>query len=424
MVGRIFIMFLCALLLIALWSGIGREAIKSTPDDFFYSRPPTPAPNVLLVSVAHVANVLFLIWVVWTVVEWFGRAGMGVSLLNHAAAMTRLGLPLRQGLKRCAGRLGKTARHELDAVLSGLDEGQLFGDAMSRPLVRKRGELRPKMLGLVSLAEAETLRAGEMSGNLGEAVALVVEGRMSGWRRSRALWGMAYSFLVLLAVAQAGVGFFVTNPMLLRMFKEFSMLLPPPTLLALAIGAPASAGFRVLAAVGVLWVVIGRLGGGWTLGRLPPLWRRLAGLPACALGLGRRRWLARVCHDLAMLLRVGTPAPRALEIVAEATKNPWRADRLLKAARLCGQGVDLGAALTQARVDPAVAWVAGVQTHGGEISAALRRLGDEYVARAAWAERVALEVGSLVVIAIAGLFTVLMAFGLVLPIWKLAASMG
>ena len=357
------------------------------------------------------------------------RRRLGGILLSQAAALTRLGLSLRRGLAACADKLGGASREDALEVRSALDQGALLGDAMGRVPVRKRGlsllRVRP---GLVSPAEAETLRVGEMSGQLGHAVELALaERRRRGEGQTWALVAACYTgFLLVFIGAIASCAVIFVMPRSRRMFDEFGLRLPAVTRQLHEFG-PAVWG--PMAAATLALVLLG-LCVSWRLrpavraeSSLRNALRRLASWAPYHLGPLRRLAVAEFVRDLAMLLRVGTPAHRALDVIGQGTLTPWLRDRVCEAARLCRQGVGLGDALDQAGVDHRVAWFGRALGRGGEACQALTRLADDYEVRTAWSSSLLIRFAMPMVIVLIGMAVAVFVIGMYMPIIKLTGAM-
>ena len=149
-------------------------------------------------------------------------------------------------------------------------------------------------------------------------------------------------------------------PKFKRMFRELSLELPPATrkLVEVADGEWSVWIFAVALIAACTVVALAR---SRPMRRTPKekanFTQRIAYLVPFLHRTMRQMILAEFCRELAMLIRVGTPAPRALEVLAGGTLNPWFRDRVRKAAELCESGHDLADAFEKARVDHRVAWL-------------------------------------------------------------------
>ena len=138
----------------------------------------------------------------------------------------------------------------------------------------------------------------------------------------------------------------------------------------------------------------------------------------------RRAHLAEFCRELGMLLRVGTPAPRAFRVIADGTMNPWFRDRVRRAAELCEGGVNLADALDRARLDHRVGWFARAAGTTGDLATGLYELGEDYAARTSWAISVAARLIPPMLILGVGFIVAWVVVALLLPLVSLMNAMG
>jgi len=361
-------------------------------------------------------------------------------LLEHIGVLTRLGMPLVQGLMACQSGLWRGSMRDLTATVDRLSEGHLLGDALALAPKTSRGlsgalerlisavQLEPAA-SLVSPAEAEVLRVGEMTGNLSGAVSLSLAER----RRSLALRASLYASLtyaVLLAVVVLGLfgsASIVILPRLEKLFQEITVELPRLTswLVSAARERVYVWGLLLFAVL----VLLGRLkrfmGRGATPRRrvLAEWWQRLVFLVPPWRGILQRQCLGEFRRELAMLLRVGVPAPRALRVIAEGTLNPWFRDRVRRAAHLCEQGADLASALAEAAADPDAAWLARAMRNPDDLCLALSRLADDASSRCSLTLAVLARLAPAVIVLTVGAVVAVFCFGVMLPLVAAAASL-
>ena len=366
---------------------------------------------------------------------------LGTFLLEHIGVMARLGLPLAQGLSACKAQPSRGSRKDLRDVEDGLSKGLLVGDALGRVPCRRKGlwdklehacqvvqlELKPR---LVTPAEAEVLRIGEMSGDLAGAVRLVLEER----RRFAQLRNWLYTAFIypvfVLCVAGsllAGILIYIV-PKFRAMFDEYDIDLPAMTQRLERFAAASAAAWYWLVPVllGLIWVLRARAK--WVrplmrgCGRTREFLQRLLYLIPFSLGVMRRMLLAEFCTEVAMLLRVGTPAHRALHVVAEGTMNPWFCDRVRRAAELCEGGVDLASALDKANLDRRAAWFSRGARDAANLAESLHSLADDYRARVSWSVSVAIRLVPPIVILGIGVAVGYVVIALFLPLVKMVST--
>ncbi len=406
---------------------------------------------------------LFLIlWILFFVFLWFigmffwtavafgnpivavRRRLFSTFLLEHILALTRLELPLQTSLSAFVSGISRGSRRDIEDLEQGLiKEGLLLGDALARVPRPYRDwfgwfvHLRPRIgptpaKRLVTSSEAEVLRIGEMSGDLRRAIEVVLaeRGRFADLKRS-----LYFAFLYPAQVLIIAGGIFsgiltYIMPKFRKMSYEMDVSLPAMTQNLTAFADFARNYWYWL----VLFIIF--LSSAFMRGRnlLRPLGRgsrtvsdfvqRLLYLVPFIHASMRRALLAEFCRELAMLLRVGTPAHRALQVISEGTMNPWFRDRVRRAAELCEQGVDLGAALDQARLDRRTGWFGGTSASNADLAEALHRLSEDYTSRIVWTTSVAARLVPPMIILCLGIFVGFAVIGLFLPLVKLMGSIG
>jgi type II secretory pathway component PulF len=362
-------------------------------------------------------------------------------LLEHFAALVRLRLPLQDFAVACRNDVSNASGRDMAEVESGLRDGRLLGDALGcvplprkglRAFIQSVGNFLPGGLArLVTPAEAEVLRVGETSGNLDTALRLVLDER----RKSTGLMASLYvSLLYPLAVVVImsgilwGIATFIV-PKWRRMYEELDIALPGLTQLVFDFFRNFWM-FLVLIPIGlpvlfILWTARKRLremhrsetgaSGGF---------RRFLLAPSFFLGIGAKQRMTEFCRELAMLLRVGTPAHRALEVLAGGTMNPWFRERVRRAQQFCEKGVPLSRALEQADLDRRAAWYARAEGNPVEIADGLLEVGDEYSGKHRLALAVVKELIGPVAIFTVGVFVGCVFVSMFLPIIKLMGSIG
>lgn len=364
------------------------------------------------------------------------RRMFSTFLLEHIRALTRLNLPLTNGLSQSSQRLSHGRQEALRLVTEALAEGQLVGDALASVTIESERRLGRwarfwPSRKLVSPAEAEVLRVGEMSGNLPEALRLAVEER----RRFAEMRGqLVAEFIYPLVLAMVLSGLFalivlVVLPRYAMIYEELGMKLPALTVHVLEMRHWGTVHLWFLpVALIVLFIAFGLrhslrrpfLRGA---GAMSARWFEAAyAIPFHQRSM-RRAQLKEFCRELAMLLRVGTPAPRALRVIAEGTLNPWFRERVRRAADLAERGAALGDALDHAGVDRRAAWFARSLADRADLSEALMRLGDDYAASFSWTVSVAARTAPPLAIMAIGALVACVVIGLFLPILKLMNSL-
>ena len=372
---------------------------------------------------------------------WMGllRRAFSLLVLEHIYALAKLGLPLTRGMNYCAqGMLSRTSRDDLREVELGLQQGLLVGDALAR--VPQGGLLHhtsrlvtPSTANrLINPAEAEVLRVGEMSGNLAEAVQLVLtERRRHSSIRSSLLAASFYPLALLTVIGGvlAGVMTFIV-PKFKKMFEELNVELPAitQTLIGAAdIVATQWYWFLMMIVMLVTAVLLfrprlrARERHDWRWGE--PVERLIERIPFVYWPL-RRAQLAEFCHEMAMLLRVGTPAHRALQVIAEGTLSPWMRERTTLAADLAESGKSLGEALDAAGLDHRAAWFGHALADRADMADALKRLGDDYAEHVSWSAALAVRLIPPLIVLVLGTCVAWVVISIFMPLIKLVNGLG
>jgi len=400
---------------------------------------------VLLSVLVGLALVLWILvaTAIGNPIRLFRRRIFSTFLMEHLAAITRLRLPWERSLDACGARLSRGSQRDLRDVSRNLNEGLLLGDALAlaprspgnlverfRRLVEAFQLLPPPKL--VTPAEAEVLRVGEMSGDLERAFNELLKsrrrfGELRAWMYAALLYPIAV-LLVLFGVISGVLTFIV--PKFKMIFFEFDAPLPVMSLLVTDVADFVKYSSYWMFPLLLLAIFIisrySRLLRPLLRKRrlLSDLLQRAVYLLPFVHGSMRRMLLAEFCRELAMLLRVGTPVPRALRVIAEGTMNPWFRDRARRAAKLCESGIDPGAALDRVGLDHRAGWFARAAANTLDLADALHRLANDYLDHISWTASVALRLLPPIVIVCVGALVGFIVIGLFSPLVALVNLMG
>jgi len=378
-------------------------------------------------------------------VYFVGQAGavrrtlLSTLLLEQMSALIRLGLPLRRGLEPCEREIGRASRRDLEEVEAGLAAGELLGDALAS--VPSRGvslrvlifrflclvQFRP-VPRLVSPAEAEALRIGERSGDLLGALDLVLRRRRRSHDIRRMLWNSLFYplFAGMAAAALLGSVSIYIVPKMARMFEELDLALPTWTQRVIDLPYAHLYGCAVFAALFIFLIVrLAQLSRPLTPGRrsLTDWTRRILFLLPFIRGATRRLFLIEFCCEAAMLLRMGTPADRALEVIAEGTVHPVYQGRLMRAVEWLRRGEPLADSLEKAGFDGRVVMTVRMAESASDLPEALRSLGEEFAARSNWASNMVVQIVPPILILVLGLLIAAVVVGLFLPLVRLTYAL-
>ena len=359
------------------------------------------------------------------------RRIFGTMLLEHISALARLGLPVAKGIGTSAPRRSFGWRKDLERIEKGLEEGRLIGDALALVPGEDFMGYNPAHK-LVSPAEAEVLRIAEMTGSLGHGIELVLlERRRFASLQNWAFGVFAYPAAVLLVVLSllSGLMTFVV-PKFAAMFRELDVALPTMTHYLISFADRFKQWWVFLVPLVVLAIILYKRRSVFMRslirgkGRLRDALQRAIYLVPFIHGGIRRAHLGEFCRELAMLLRVGTPAHRALAVIGEGTMNPWFRERVKRAAVLCEHGMGLDVALDKTGLDQRIGWFAQTMTSAPELADSLDVLGEDYMQEVSWPLIVAARIVPPTMVVVIGVLVGFVVVSLFMPLIQLMGSMG
>ncbi len=334
-----------------------------------------------------------------------------IALNEEIAGMARAGLPLDQGLAALAREMGKGRLQQVTATLA---KDLRAGQTLPQALERQAGRVPPFYAGLVA--------AGIRTGRISEVLAtLTVYARALVSLRTIIVDAFFYPTVVLVFAFAlfAFLSFFVL-PQFEQIFRDFGMTLPVLTEAVLAIGRQP----LQLVVFPVLMLVVGLfllrlIMRSTEAGRY--LWAQAIYTVPVVGTLIRSARLAAFTELLAILVDHETPLPEALRLAGEASSDPVMAVTARQMHEGLSQGHSLGAVLRGRGLVPEwVAWTAGLGEQRGSLGKTLHLIAEMY--RRQVEMRAALLRSVLppfLVIATAGVFTILFVFAMMLPMVKL-----
>ncbi len=338
-----------------------------------------------------------------------------LALNEEIRALVRAGVPLERGLLMAArelrGRLGR-----ITSVLAGR---LARGESLVEALESERQVLPPLYRAVVE--------AGARSGQL--PVALEGLARyVRGYSEARAAIGLAlwYPLIVLILGYGLLIGLLtLAVPRFLSSFESLFLTIPAPLRwlgwLGETVGYWWAVGPIALVILAIAWVRSGRAAlfqsSAWGWLRLFP-WMSsiLANYEA-----------ANFAELLALLLEHQVTFPKALVLAAESTGNA----RLTRGASALADAISRGepAAGALASIDrhaflPMLRWVLATGPEQGSLSGALRNLGGHYRKRGKYqAEKLAIFLPTVLMIAIGASATMFYALALFLPVVNLLSQL-
>ncbi len=339
----------------------------------------------------------------------------GLDLLVFSRQMYTLqkaGVPI---LRALAGLQASTDKRALINVIAdlraGLDQGRELATTMAR---------HPAVFDGFYVA---MIRVGEMTGRLTESFSRLADHIESELDlRERVKQALRYPTMVLVAIAIAlvVVNVFVI-PTFATVFAGFKAELPLLTRALLGFSGWMLRWWPLLLAAAI--------GGGWALkawlatpaGRYR--WDRLKLRLPVAGPIVLKATLARFARSFAMASRSGVPITRAMTVVAQTVDNAWVGARIERMR----DGVERGESLSRCAAasgvfTPIVLQMISVGEETGELDTLLVEIAEMYERDTDYAIKGLSAAIEPILLAVIGVFVLLLALGIFLPLWNLGQA--
>ena len=336
----------------------------------------------------------------------------GEDLLIFSRQMYTLqkaGVPI---LRALAGLQASTPKRSLVSLIAdvrhSLDQGRELAAAMAR---------HPAVFNGFYVA---MIRVGEMTGRLTEAFARLAEHiEFELDVRARIRQALRYPTMVTVAI---GLALVVVNlfviPAFASVFAGLKAELPLLTRLLIGFSAWMVAWWPLLAATGV--------GGAWAVrawlatsdGRYR--WDRAKLRLPLAGPIVLKATLARFARSFAMASKSGVPIARAMTVVAQTVDNAW-VGACIERMR---DGIERGESLSRCAAasgvfTPVVLQMIAVGEETGELDALLIDIAEMYERETDYAVKGLSSSIEPLLLAVIGVFVLLLALGIFLPLWNL-----
>ncbi|HEX5421814.1 MAG TPA: type II secretion system F family protein [Gammaproteobacteria bacterium] len=329
-------------------------------------------------------------------------------------AITKAGLPLLAGMKSLAASTPNTAlRTALEAVIESLQTGRDLASSLARSP------------GIFSKFYISVVRVGEASGTLETAFLRLYEYLGMEQRiREKVKAALRYPATVVVAISVAiTIITFWVLPRFAPIFAALGNHLPWATRVLLGVSG-FGAHYWYLVVAGVTAAVVGcRLYVRDGDGRYR--WDKLKlRLPVIG-GIVHRAMLARLCRSFALTLEAGVPMIQSLSMIARAIGNEYLTERVL-ALR---DGIERGEGLqhtaqTAQLFTPLALQMVGVGEETGTLGEMLDEVADFYEREVDHdLERLNATLEPMLIVAV-GVMVLILALGVFLPMWDLAATAG
>ena len=329
-------------------------------------------------------------------------------------ALNKAGVPLVRGLRSLTESTAHPLLHEvLERIVEDVQAGRELSTAMAA---------HPRVFSNLMVAMA---RVGENTGRLEEAFLRMGQYlELERDTRERIGAALRYPLLVVIAIGIAiGVVNILVIPAFAGVFARAKAELPLPTRVLIAISDvfvacwPLMLGGLVVAAIGAyawLQTPAGRYR--WDKWKLS--------LPVVG-SIVHRATLSRFARAFAMAASAGVPLLQTLAVVSRAVGNEFVGDRVLQMRN----GVERGDTLTRTAAatnlfTPLTLQMLGVGEETGQVDAMLEEVAGFYEREVDYEiKNLSAAIEPILIVAV-GLMVLVVALGVFLPMWDLAAGVG
>jgi len=329
-------------------------------------------------------------------------------------AITKAGLPLLRGLQSIAASTpNEILRATLSSVIDNLQAGRELSFALGR------------FPDVFTKFYVSVIRVGESSGTLDTAFLRMYEYLSLEKRiRDKLKTALRYPATVVIAigVAIAIITLFVL-PKFAPVFAALGNNLPWATRVLLGVSGFASHYWYVVAAAVIAATVAFRLWVRDPVGRYK--WDKLKLRTPVIGGIVRRASLAQITRSFALTLEAGVPIIQGLNMIARAAGNEYMTERVL-ALR---DGVERGEGLyrtaqTADLFTPLALQMIAVGEETGALSEMLEEVADFYEREVDHdLENLSSALEPILIVSV-GVMVLILALGVFLPLWDMAASGG
>jgi MSHA biogenesis protein MshG len=329
-------------------------------------------------------------------------------------SITKAGLPLLRGLQSIAASTPNAIlRETLVAVIEHLQGGRELSFAFNR------------FPDIFSKFYVSVIKVGESSGTLETAFLRMYEYLgMEKRIRDKVKAALRYPATVVgaIGIAVTIITIFVL-PKFAPIFAALGDNLPWATRVLIGTSSFVSSYWYIVAALLVAGAMGFRLYIRDPAGRYR--WDKLKIAAPIVGGITRRAALAQICRSFALTLEAGLPVIQALSTIARATGNEFLAERVL-ALR---DGVERGEGLyrtsqTAGLFTPLALQMIAIGEETGALGEMLDEVADFYEREVDYdLENLSAAIEPLLIVAVGAMVTVL-ALGVFLPLWDLAAGAG
>ena len=329
-------------------------------------------------------------------------------------AITKAGIPLLRGMKSLAESTpNPVLREALEQTLDSLQAGRDLASSLGR---------HPQVF---SKLYTSIIRVGESSGTLPMAFLrmyeyLTMEKRITDKLKAATRYPMVVFAAIFVAI---GVITFWVLPQFEPIFRSLGDNLPLPTRVLLGVSGFMTTYWYAIVAAGLAGV------GGFQLWVRSPggryQWDK-AKFRAPVIGpISQKGILARICRSFAVAMEAGVPIVQGLSIIAHASGNDYMTERVLGLRDGIERGESLShTAATVALFTPLVLQMISVGEETGQLHEMLDEVADFYEREVDNdLNNLSAALEPLLIVGV-GVMVLILALGVFLPLWDMAASAG
>lgn len=329
-------------------------------------------------------------------------------------ALTKAGIPLLRGLKSLAESTPNALlREALEKVLDSLQAGRDLAGSMAR---------HPEVF---SKLYTSIVRVGESSGTLPRAFLrlydyLIMEQRIVDKMKA----AIRYPIIVVVAIVAAiFVLTFWVLPQFAPIFRSLGEDLPFATRILLSVSHFMTNYWYLLIAAGCMAAGMFQLYVRSPKGRYE--WDRFKFRVPIVGELAQKAVLARVCRSFAVAMETGVPMVQGLSIIAYASGNDYMTERVLGLREGIERGESLSrTAATVTLFTPLVLQMIAVGEETGELGEMLDEVADFYEREVDNdLNNLSTALEPLLIVGV-GVMVLILALGVFLPLWDIAAKAG
>ncbi len=329
-------------------------------------------------------------------------------------AITKAGIPLLRGLKSLAESTPNAVlREALEKVLDSLQAGRDVAGSLAR---------HPEIF---SKLYTSIVRVGENSGTLPRAFLrlyeyLIMEQRIVDKMKAATRYPMVVIVAILAAIL---VITFWVLPQFAPIFRALGDDLPFATRILLGASGFMTNYWYMVIAAGLLGAGLFRAYLRTPAGRYK--WDRFKFRVPVMGELSQKAVLARVCRSFAVAMETGVPIVQGLTIIAYASGNEYMTERILGLR----EGIERGESLSQtaatiALFTPLVLQMIAVGEETGSLDEMLDEVADFYEREVDNdLDNLSAALEPLLIVGV-GVMVLILALGVFLPLWDIAAKAG